>query len=37
MVNGTVVRAEEIQPVIDIAARFSLIPKAFPAQEIIPK
>jgi NitT/TauT family transport system substrate-binding protein len=37
MVNGTVVRAEEIQPVIDIAARFSLIDKAFPAQEIIPK
>jgi ABC-type nitrate/sulfonate/bicarbonate transport system substrate-binding protein len=37
MVNGTVVRPQEIQPVIDIAARFSLIPKAFPAQEIIPK
>lgn len=37
MVNGTVVRPEEIQPVIDIAARFNLIPKAFPAQEIIPK
>lgn len=37
MVNGTVVRPEEIQPVIDIAARFNLIPKAFPAQAIISK
>jgi NitT/TauT family transport system substrate-binding protein len=36
MVNGTVVRAQEIQPVIDIAAKFNLIPKPFPAQEIIP-
>ncbi|MGA2395522.1 MAG: ABC transporter substrate-binding protein [Candidatus Lustribacter sp.] len=35
MVNGTVVRADEIQPVIDIAERFNLIAKAFPAQEII--
>jgi NitT/TauT family transport system substrate-binding protein len=37
MVNGTVVRAQEIQPVIDIAAKFNLIPKPFPAAEIIPK
>lgn len=36
MVNGTVVRASDIQPVIDIAAKFNLIPKAFPAPEIIP-
>ena len=36
MVNGTIVRAQEIQPVIDIAAKFNLIPKSFPAQEIIP-
>jgi len=35
MVNGTVVRASEIQPVIDIAERFNLIPKAFPAEDII--
>lgn len=35
MVNGTVVRPDEIQPVIDIAERFNLISKAFPAQEII--
>jgi ABC-type nitrate/sulfonate/bicarbonate transport system substrate-binding protein len=35
MVNGTVVRPDEIQPVIDIAERFNVIAKAFPAQEII--
>lgn len=32
MVNGTTVRAQEIQPVIDIAARFKLIPQSFSAQ-----
>jgi len=37
MVDGTTVRADEIQPVIDIAAKFNLIPKPFPAQEIIPR
>jgi ABC-type nitrate/sulfonate/bicarbonate transport system substrate-binding protein len=36
MVNGTTVRAQEIQPVIDIAAKFKLIPQSFSAQEIIP-
>lgn len=36
MVNGTTVRAQEIQPVIDIAAKFKLIPQSFNAQEIIP-
>jgi NitT/TauT family transport system substrate-binding protein len=36
MVNGTSLQAKEIQPVIDIAAKFKLIPKTFDAQEIIP-
>ena len=36
MVNGTTVRAQDIQPVIDIAAKFKLIPQPFSAQEIIP-
>ena len=36
MVNGTTIRAQEIQPVIDIAAKFNLIPKTFDANEIIP-
>ena len=36
MVNGTLLLAKEIQPVIDIAAKFKLIPKTFDAQEIIP-
>jgi hypothetical protein len=35
MVNGTVLQAKEIQPVIEIAAKFKLIPKSFDAQEII--
>jgi NitT/TauT family transport system substrate-binding protein len=36
MVNGTTVTAQDIQPVIDIAAKYNLIPKSFNAQEIIP-
>jgi NitT/TauT family transport system substrate-binding protein len=36
MVNGTTVSAQDIQPVIDIATKYNLIPKSFNAQEIIP-
>lgn len=34
-VTGTTLQASEIQPVIDMAAKYSLIPKAFDAQEIM--
>jgi NitT/TauT family transport system substrate-binding protein len=36
MVNGTTLEVRDIQPVIDIAAKFQLIPTRFNAQEIIP-
>jgi NitT/TauT family transport system substrate-binding protein len=36
MVDGTTLRAQDLQPVIDIAAKYGLIAKSFPAAEIIP-
>jgi NitT/TauT family transport system substrate-binding protein len=36
IVCGTTLQAKDIQPVIDISAKFNLIPKAFSAQEIMP-
>jgi len=35
MTNGTRIAAEEIQPVIDLLARYGVIPKAFDAREMI--
>ena len=35
MTNGTRIAAEEIQPVIDLLARYAVIPKAFDAREMI--
>ena len=35
MTNGTRIAAEDIQPVIDLLARYAVIPKAFDAHEMI--
>jgi NitT/TauT family transport system substrate-binding protein len=35
MTNGTRIAAEEIQPVIDLLARYAVIPKVFDAREMI--
>jgi NitT/TauT family transport system substrate-binding protein len=37
IVTGTVLEAREIQPVIDVAAKYGLIAKAFDAHEIMPR
>jgi len=33
--TGTVLRLSEIQPLIDLAAKYKLIPQAFPARELV--
>jgi ABC-type nitrate/sulfonate/bicarbonate transport system substrate-binding protein len=35
MTNGTRIAAEDVQPVIDLLARYGVIPKAFDAREMI--
>jgi ABC-type nitrate/sulfonate/bicarbonate transport system substrate-binding protein len=33
--TGTVLRLSQIQPLIDLAAKYKIIPRAFPAQELV--